>query len=573
MQSYLAGGHISSEQPRAGLGRTQLPMTVGIMVWVALHVFWSLRAEINWDEFALLARAADTVREGVLHGGGRPGLATIVLLPLVGECSDAVSAVRLARLWWAPFSVAILVGLWLTLGRLFAGRQHAHVHALVGVLLVALTPNFMRFAIQVRTDQPAIALGLIAGAVLIARSRRLDFAVYAGLLFGAGYLFSQKLIYVGALVSLLALGDLLLRGEFEVRREALRVLAVCLAFFSVLAVFRVTVAAVWEPPPVTDLAGQMNVFQLYREAIGYRYYREMLPGLVGPIILLVVYLSMLGRALSRPGEARGPGLLSVAVLALGVAVGLFHAGAFPYFWMTLGLFPGIALAIGLPLLDPIQGPVRRVLMSTVFVVLSATAVAVGSYQSRDGQAVQRSTMRFVAANIPPELEGFQTTRALFCRDGKDPLPTFFGQNIIAAFQRGNGEEAAANLIAEFRGRPIGYLVHSFRMDEFPASVQEFWAEHYVPYFSAVHLPGFQLTGSQPEVVEFEVLVPGYYTFHAEKPGPGIQVNGEQTGPGDRIWLEAGFQEIRRLGEDARGLFALWVPEAPGSAGETFYSRF
>lgn len=538
-------------------------------------MLWSQRAEINWDEFVLLARAADSLRDGQLHGGGRPGLATLVLVPLVRECVDTVSAVRVARLWWAPFSVGILVGLWFTLRSLFAGRVHAHLHALAGLALVVLTPNFLRYVVQVRSDQPAIAFGLIAGALLIHPRRSCTLAMLAGLFFGVGYLFSQKLVYVGALVCLLALGDLLIRRQIQIRREALRVLAVLLPFLTVLAVFRVLVALTWAPPAVTDLAGQMDVFQWYRDGIGYRYYVKMLPGLIGPIALMIVTLITLGSALTRRGESRNTGLLSLAVLALGVAVGLFHAGAFPYFWMTLGLFPGVALAIGLPVLSVIPRWGRLTLFSAVSVVMVLTAIAVGGFQSRDGQAVQRSTMQFLATNISPEFEGFHTTRALFCRDGPRPLPTYLGQNIAGAFQGDDSTEAAADLMAEFRDRPIAYLVHSFRMAEFPESVRQFWADHYVPYFSAVHLHGIRIANGDSEVIAFDALVSGYYTFLGESPGLAVRVNGEPLGSGERVWLEPGIQEIRLSEGGVSGLFVFWVPAEPrsGSGADTFYSRF
>ena len=38
-------------------------------------------------------------------------------------------------------------------------------------------------------------------------------------------------------------------------------------------------------------------------------------------------------------------MVAWAVLALGVAVLLFHAAAFSYFWMTLGLFPAVAFTL------------------------------------------------------------------------------------------------------------------------------------------------------------------------------------------------------------------------------------
>ena len=83
----------------------------------------------------------------------------------------------------------------------------------------------------------------------------------------------------------------------------------------------------------------------------------MLPTLVPHALLLVGCVAAGGLAWRAPapasaGASRPTLLLAFAVLALGAGVAAFHAGAFFYFWMTLGLFPAVAFALALaPLRD------------------------------------------------------------------------------------------------------------------------------------------------------------------------------------------------------------------------------
>jgi len=517
---------------------------VGLLIWLALHVYWSLRTEINWDEFALLARASDSLREGRLFGAGRPGLATLVLMPLVDGCKDAVSAVRLATF-----------------------------HALVGVALIALTPDFLRFAVQVRTDQPAIAMGLLGGALLLSSRQRPRVALSAGLLFGIGYLFSQKLVYVAAMVSLLAVADLLLKEDFRLRRELGRGLGVAGGFVVILVGYRGVISLLWEPPLILDVGGQMDVFRFYREVHGYRYYREMVPYLLGPIGLLAVQLVFVPSGLRRGGKDRLVGLLVIAVLALGLSVGLFHAGAFPYFWMTLGLFPAVALAIGLPLVLRLPKWTRRRILGPFWAVFMVTAVYVGTRMSVDGQATQRTTLEFVRANIPPELEGFHNTRALFCRDTVDPLPVLFAQDINATFTGEGAVEAAEQMIAEFRGRPIGFLIRTFRWRQFPESVRQFWDEHYVPYSGSLYLAGTSIDDTRAPQFDFEVIVPGTYAFYSSDTEALIWIGSAELGPGETIRLEAGYHRIDRSQSGRDALLALAIQAPPGPINDDFYRAF
>ena len=66
---------------------------------------------VNWDEFALLDRAANAVETGALESGGRPGLATLILMPFAASCENEIETVRHARLLWVCNTLFFLAGL------------------------------------------------------------------------------------------------------------------------------------------------------------------------------------------------------------------------------------------------------------------------------------------------------------------------------------------------------------------------------------------------------------------------------------------------------------------------------
>ncbi|MGH9386931.1 MAG: hypothetical protein ACRD2N_21905 [Vicinamibacterales bacterium] len=52
---------------------------------------------INWDEFAMVDRVQRTIRSGELIGSGRPGLVSLMLVPIVKGCQKSVDAVVSGR--------------------------------------------------------------------------------------------------------------------------------------------------------------------------------------------------------------------------------------------------------------------------------------------------------------------------------------------------------------------------------------------------------------------------------------------------------------------------------------------
>ena len=79
-------------------------LALGLLLFAAVRLATVYTDNVNWDEFALLKNSAATSATGVLHSGGRPGLAVMVLLPFAAGCEDESEVVRRARLlsWASP---------------------------------------------------------------------------------------------------------------------------------------------------------------------------------------------------------------------------------------------------------------------------------------------------------------------------------------------------------------------------------------------------------------------------------------------------------------------------------------
>jgi hypothetical protein len=149
---------------------------------------------INWDELALMNRAQRTIEAGELRGGGRPGLGTLLFAPLVKGCDDEIAVIHVARWMTAAATAAYLIGLFVLLRNVLSGyRARPSLDAAFGVALLVCVPVFVRWSLQVRTDQWAIACGLWGGVALLASARRPALSLLAGALFGTGWLFTQKL--------------------------------------------------------------------------------------------------------------------------------------------------------------------------------------------------------------------------------------------------------------------------------------------------------------------------------------------------------------------------------------------
>ncbi len=522
---------------------------------------------MNWDEFGLLAKAHDALRTGRVAGGGRPGLATLAAIPAVRNCTDAVAAARTARYEWIGFTLLMLSGAWALLNTVGRRAASPALGASMGLGLLVLVPVFQRWSLQVRADQPALAASLWAGVLLLEPKRRLVPAFLAGTLLGIGYLCSQKAVYVGLLLAVLAAGDVLVDNAWVESREERRALCFAGGALASIAVYRLGVSALFVLPPPSDLGTLTGAFAFYRSTMGFNPYIGMLPTLLphGVLLALLVWATYRWRGSGTP-QARVI-VLAWFVLAAGVAVGLFHAATFPYFWMTLGLFPAFALALGLDgVLGLIARPASRLLLVGL-VVLALLVPTLGSAVRLldDSQESQRLALAFVRRNFRPTDRGFHPESALFCREEPEPFPTYFSQDIARDFYGPGSAPRVSAFLHEFQARPIAFLVGTFRLDQFPPEVRHFWAERYVPYRDNVFVPGREISGSAGSRIPFEALVPGPYRWlPAVAEGAScVSVDGRALAAGGAVALLVGEHEIA-LACTASGWLTLALSDAPGS---------
>lgn len=522
---------------------------------------------VNWDEFGLLFRAHESMRTGHLLAGGRPGLASIVAIPTVRGCTDGVSAVRTARYVWLVFTALLIAGTW-TLLRKFCRRSASPaLAASLGTGLLVLVPVFLRWSLQVRADQPALAASVWSGVVLLGKRRRWEHALAAGCLLGMGYLFSQKAFYIGLLVIVLAAGDVFVDREWRMARELRRAAAFAGGGLLSLAIYRLLVSRFFALPPVNTWDTVTVDFPGYRSSIGFNAYVGMLPTLVPHAVLvaLLAWATWRGRPLRESPEGRTL-IVAWAVIALGVAVGVFHAGAFPYFWMTLGIFPAVAIALGFDrVLQLLDAPRDRVgLVALIGLLLAIPSLRASLLLQEDSQTPQRMALEFVARNFAPEDRGFQPESALFCRLDPAPFPTFFSQEIVAGFYRAEARANIASFLQEFRTRPIRFLVSSIRLQHFPAEVRRFWALHYVPYRDNVFVPGRELEGEEGTEVSLDILVPGRYRWWPSLAAgaDAVSIDGAPIAPHADLFLEAG-PHTARMPRQAHGWLTLALRDPPG----------
>ncbi len=540
---------------------------------------------INWDEFALLNSAAHTAETGELHGGGRPGLAVLLLQPFVDGCADEIAVARNARWLWLAIGGVFLLGLGVLLYQLGPQGPGRRATAGLGVALLALTPAYLQWSLQVRTDSLALACGIWASVALIASRQRPVLALLAGLLFGMGYLASQKLLYLGALAVVLLAGEGWLRGMLRPRRDAARILACAGAMFVAVAVYPNLLTVDYHGPALLPgaralehvLKPTLNTFEFYRQSLGFSQFAQLLPGLIPHAVLLV---GLLFATFFPPGASDSRRRLAIAwaILLLGCAVLWFHAGRFFYFWMTLGIFPAVALACAYPALrecarDRFSPAVGRALHVALWGILLVQSVGALSITLIDTQAVQRESLAFVARNFDRSDAGFHPESALFCRRDPRPFPTYFSQHIFFEF---GGEERAQNvsrMVERFREKPVKYVVDSFRLEQFPNELKRFWSENYHPYSESIRVAGRWLEVDPGPALRFDLIAGGTYRWlPVENPTP-LWVDGRALAPGATRVLEAGTHESAARDGPAHGLLVLALEEPPKLPFRPFYRTY
>ncbi len=564
----------------------QAALVLAVLVAVALRICAAYSVAGNWDEFGLFEGASKTAETGVLRSGGRPGLAQLLVLPLVADCTDEISVVRTARLIWVLFTLAYLAGIGVLLAQLQPDPQRRLGDALLGIGLLCFVPAFLEWSIQVRTDQVALAGGVWGGVALLASRKYPAVAAVAGLVLGVGFLASQKLVYVAAAVGLLAAGQLWFAREFRLPREVARAL-LCGAGVAA-AIFGFHAAAAHQNIDIANNAAAvsgissavfrdgLSAFDFYRHTIGFSQYIALAPTL-GPHWVMfgaLVAATLTGRGRRNAGRDALP--LAWAVLALFVAVGLFHGAAFAYFWMTLGLFPALAFAIARrPILDllPGTGPVRTAALVGFWVLLAGPGVATMADLLNDTQSVQRQSFDFVHRNFESSDAGFHPESGMFCRGEGQPLGHYYSHKIYLHYGRPDSKHDPENLIRQFRSAPIRFLLQSFRLNQFPIEIRRFWAENYQPYRASVFVAGRRLAGLAGQHNAFEVVAPGAYRWIPDTGSQAIRVDGLRLGSGEVVSLEAGGHLANFDQDVPGGILVLALADPPGPAPAMFYKSY
>jgi hypothetical protein len=552
-----------------------------LLVFLGLHAAAIYTVALNWDEFAVFHRIARSLDDGVLRASSHPGLTELVLWPFVEDCRDEIAVGRAARWLWLGLTLAYLAGIGALLAELLRGRPQRMHDAALGAALLGLLPAFLEWSLQVRSDHIALVGASWGGVALLASRRRPALAACAGLCFGIGWLSSQKAAYVGALVALLALAQLLARREWRPRRELVRAALASGVFCAVVLAFAALIGSRFTLPETHPTGAlpqpalvqrHLDVFEHYRRTIGYSQYIEMLPTLVPHLALLALLAAASLTALRRRSQ-RGRIALAWAVLALGAAVGAFHAAAFAYFWLTLGLFLALALALALApireLLFARRGHWLRPASAALWLALALPATLQSVALLHDTQAVQRESLAFVRHNFTPDQTGFHPEGGLFCA-ANQPFGSWMSFTIYEHF---GGEQREANtryLLGLFREEPLHYLVQSFRLNQFPLELRRFWADNYQPYRASVFVAGRHLEGVRGETRAFEIVVPGRYRWLPLGGPQPVQIDGQRIEAGATLVLGEAEHEVSFPEAASCGLLLLALTDPPGAAPLTFY---
>lgn len=554
--------------PRARLA--QIALALLALAYVVAQFAASVRDSINWDELVLLSRVEVTIRTNVLQGGGRPGLGVAALVPFVDGCDSVMQVARTTRVVWIVVTTALLLGVY-ELVRRMARRAPAAWHAAaLATALLALVPIFLRWSLQVRTDQPAVAAALWGSVALLASRERRWLGIVGGLLLGLGFLFSQKALYIGALGGVLALGDLYIDRTWQWTREVPRIVGLALGAGVALGAYKLGVSHAFSNAREYGLDEGLDLLKWYRAMLQYRIYGNMVTSILPHLALGALVIAAALHAMREDTPQRRPLTVALAVLVLGIGVARFHAASFPYFWITLGVFPAVAIGLGWA---GIRELLPRAAVPITAVAWLALVVLGARYRTEtlaNTQQIQVESFGFTERELPATAHGFQTDGGLFCRRDSVQLPVFLGQNIAQHFGGKDGPAHIQAFIAEHRRRPILFVVGSPRLSNFPPEIQAFWRDHYVPYRGTVRVAGAKVGGARGTARAVDVIVPGTYRFW----GRGqIAVGDKVLASGEEISLAIGVATITSASADADGVLAWSIPTPPSPSDKSLYDDF
>lgn len=548
----------------------------GLLLVAGIRWLTVFTEAVNWDEFTLLERAERGLVFGEVMGGGRPGLAAVVVSWFMRGCIDAVSAAVNARMLWQLFNLAYVVGTWWLVVRWFRFAHRSESGLLQGATaaaFVAFLPAFVVWSVQVRTDQIALAAGVWAGCFILSE-RRLH-SVLAGALAGVALLATQKALYPAALSGLLwfsAVAYRLTKQPKDPIREEItaRLIQAGIALATLLAALALYALLV---PKVLTLASSDSVVSAWGEMRHARA-RLGLRAYVAAAIESPMHVALLAGSLfaslallrRRTPEAYHLAISWFAVTALGAGVVAAHGSSYPYFLMTATLFPAVAIGMVSGVMFEALGSNRRRYAVATAIVLALGTVRM-SVEMLDGdQHLQHDTVRWLRQNGLSAGSGFQVDGALRC-DRERVAPRSMSHKLnLGPLSAG----AAQAFIDEFRDRPVVFLIDADRLRQFPNSVRRFWAEHYQWYHGAVWIAGFSIN-TEPGPHRIDVLVPGTYRWAPKGRNDAATLSiGDRTYPvGARISLEKGVYVAAIKPVGLGGSLVFDVPSHPGHESYTF----
>lgn len=553
-----------------------------VLIWLAARVSAIFSVAFNWDEFVIFERASRSLADGVLRGGGHGGLSELLLTPFVSECTDEIAVGRRARVLWLGIGIFQLAGLALLIWELLRERSQRLQDTALGVAALALLPVTLEWSLQVRTDQIAVAGATFGGALLLMSRRRVGFAALAGLAFGIGWLSSQKLAYLALLMLCLEMGTLVLTRDWRPRREAGRALLLGATAFCVTGLYRLGVGLLFSVrethptspvPDATWVANYLDIFDFYRKTLGYDQHLAVLPSLL-PHALVFIGLALASVTAYRRRERQALDRsipLAWGSLALGVAVALFHAAAFGYFWLTLSIFLAVAFALALePARTTLPLHWHRHATALLWFAIAIPGILHSVALLDDTQQVQRESLRFVDRNFSAEDAGFHPESGVFC--GSQPMGTWLSQGIYQRVGPG-AEDNIPRVIERFERAQIHYLVQSFRLNQFPLPIRRFFAEYYQPYRASVFVAGRQLAGTTGETQEFDLLIPGVYRWLPSQGPHRVRIDGHELQPGGTLTLDASQHRVEFDEPVPGGALVLALREPPGPAPLRFYKAY
>jgi hypothetical protein len=190
----------------------------------------------------------------------------------------------------------------------------------------------------------------------------------------------------------------------------------------------------------------------------------------------------------------------------------------------------------------------------------------------DTQQEQHDTLRLVTDSPLKVRRGYHLEGALLCMHDPDPFPVFFSPGIYQRFYASpSAAKNRADFIAEFRKRPVAYVVETYRLAQFPDDIREFLSSHYIWYAHSLYVAGYNFDAEAGQRT-IDVIVGGKYRWDADPTSPAARlVIGTHTAsPGEVLPLPVGMLHARIEGEAGRGQLILADLPRPTRTGYPFF---